>query len=107
MPRSSSPQGRSSAEQRQAISSHPHYGPSGTFTGFDIARMDASPIDHIFVSDDVTVLRHATLTQQTGGEAAIGSLSGARRPLRRQRLLTTPTFRWPKSAFASSSQPPA
>src|SRR3546814_19671192 len=46
----------------------PHYGPLGTFTGFDIARMDASPIDHIFISDDVTVLRHATLTDQNGGK---------------------------------------
>src|SRR3546814_13395316 len=46
----------------------PHYGPLGTFTGFDIARMDASPIDHIFVSDDVTVLRHATLPDHNGGK---------------------------------------
>jgi endonuclease/exonuclease/phosphatase family metal-dependent hydrolase len=51
-----------------AISRTPHYGPPGTFTGFDIARMDAGPIDHIFVSDDVTVLRHATLTDQNGGK---------------------------------------
>lgn len=50
-----------------AISHTPHFGPLGTFTGFKIEQLDPSPIDHIFVSDGVTVLRHATLTQQTGG----------------------------------------
>ncbi|MFN4172893.1 MAG: hypothetical protein ACK4GW_14175, partial [Pseudorhodobacter sp.] len=30
-----------------------HFGPLGTFTGFQIGRNDASPIDHIFVGDDV------------------------------------------------------
>ena len=50
-----------------AISRTPHFGPLGTFTGFQIERNDPKPIDHIFVGDDVTVLRHATLTQQAGG----------------------------------------
>lgn len=50
-----------------AISRTPHFGPLGTFTGFKIEQLDPSPIDHIFVGDGVTVLRHATLTQQTGG----------------------------------------
>jgi endonuclease/exonuclease/phosphatase family metal-dependent hydrolase len=50
-----------------AISRTPHFGPLGTFTGFKIEQVDPSPIDHIFVGDGVTVLRHATLTQQTGG----------------------------------------
>lgn len=44
-----------------------HFGPLGTFTGFKIDHVEPAPIDHIFVSRDVTVLRHATLTQQTGG----------------------------------------
>ena len=35
---------------------------------FSAARVEPSPIDHIFVGDGVTVLRHATLTQQTGGK---------------------------------------
>lgn len=60
--------GKGALRDSRTISRTPHYGPPGTFTGFDIARMDASPIDHIFVSDDVTVLRHATLTDQNGGK---------------------------------------
>lgn len=51
-----------------AISRTPHFGPLGTFTGFKIDHVAPSPIDHIFVSDDATVLRHATLTHQTGGK---------------------------------------
>lgn len=51
-----------------AISRTPHFGPLGTFTGFKIDHVAASPIDHIFVSDGVAVLRHATLTQQVGGK---------------------------------------
>lgn len=50
------------------ISRTPHFGPSGTFTAFRIEQVEPSPIDHIFVSEGVTVLRHATLTQQTGGK---------------------------------------
>lgn len=60
--------GEGALRDSRTVSRTPHYGPLGTFTGFDIARMDASPIDHIFVSDDVAVLRHATLTDQTGGK---------------------------------------
>jgi len=50
------------------ISRTPHFGPLGTFTAFKIAQVEPAPIDHIFVSDDVAVLRHATLTQQIGGK---------------------------------------
>ncbi len=50
------------------ISRTPHFGPLGTFTAFKIDQVAPSPIDHIFVSDDVAVLRHATLTQQIGGK---------------------------------------
>lgn len=46
----------------------PHFGPLGTFNAFRIEQNEAHPIDHIFVSDGVNVLRHATLTQQTGGK---------------------------------------
>jgi endonuclease/exonuclease/phosphatase family metal-dependent hydrolase len=45
----------------------PHYGPAGTFTGFKVTQAQAGAIDHIFVSDGVTVLRQATLTDQTAG----------------------------------------
>lgn len=50
------------------ISRTPHFGPLGTFTAFKIEQVEPSPIDHIFVSTDVAVLRHATLTQQSGGK---------------------------------------
>lgn len=50
------------------ISRTPHFGPLGTFTAFKVEQVEPAPIDHIFVSDAVTVLRHATLTQQTGGK---------------------------------------
>lgn len=60
--------GKGALRDSRTISRTPHYGPLGTFTGFKIAQMDPSPIDHIFVSNDVTVLRHATLTDQNGGK---------------------------------------
>lgn len=50
-----------------AITRTPHFGPLGTFNGFKIAEAQASPIDHIFVSPGIAVLRHATLTQHDGG----------------------------------------
>ena len=60
--------GKGALKDSRIISRTPHYGPLGTFTGFKIAQMEPSPIDHIFVSDDVTILRHATLTDQNGGK---------------------------------------
>ena len=60
--------GKGALKDSRVISRTPHYGPLGTFTGFKIAQMDPSPIDHIFVSDGVKVLRHATLTDQAGGK---------------------------------------
>src|SRR3546814_13168054 len=60
--------GQGALHDSRTVSRTPHYGPLGTFTGFDIARMDASPIAHIFVSDDVAVLSHATLTDQNRSE---------------------------------------
>ncbi len=50
------------------LSRTPHYGPRGTFTNFQITRLTDHPIDHIFVGDGITVLRHATLSDQTGGK---------------------------------------
>jgi endonuclease/exonuclease/phosphatase family metal-dependent hydrolase len=60
--------GRIALYDTLAISRTPHFGPLGTFTGFKIEQNEASPIDHIFVGEGVAVLRHATLTQQTGGK---------------------------------------
>lgn len=52
----------------RTISRTPPFGPRGSFTGFRIDADEADPIDHIFVSDDVVVERHATLTQQQAGK---------------------------------------
>ena len=58
---------RSGLADTRTIAQAPPFGPTGTFTGFDIARNAAEPIDHILVSDRFAVLRHATITQHWGG----------------------------------------
>lgn len=45
----------------------PPYGPPGTFTGFDITRAAAMPIDHIFVTPEFAVESYAVITQHWGG----------------------------------------
>lgn len=45
----------------------PPYGPPGTFTGFDITKAPALPIDHIFATPAFTVERYAVITQHWGG----------------------------------------
>jgi endonuclease/exonuclease/phosphatase family metal-dependent hydrolase len=40
----------------------PHYGPEGTWATFDVASGIGNQIDFIFVSPQILVLRHATLT---------------------------------------------
>ncbi len=49
----------------KTVSIHPHQGPSGTFTGFQQAEDE--PIDYIFITRGVTVLNHATLSDQFDG----------------------------------------
>ena len=39
----------------------PHYGPAGTYTGFEVTQPERR-IDYIFCSPELTVNRHATLT---------------------------------------------
>jgi endonuclease/exonuclease/phosphatase family metal-dependent hydrolase len=51
----------------RALSQSPPYGPEGTLTLFDINRADEEPIDHVFVGAGFDVLRHAVITQHTGG----------------------------------------
>src|SRR3546814_12669674 len=62
----------------QDISRTPHFGPTGTFTAFKIEQVEPSPIDHIFDGDGVTVLRHATLTQQERYEEGREGKGGVR-----------------------------
>jgi endonuclease/exonuclease/phosphatase family metal-dependent hydrolase len=59
--------GRSGLANTRTISRSPPYGPTGTFTAFDITRNADEPIDHIFVSEGLGVIRHATITQHWGG----------------------------------------
>ena len=54
----------------QKISKTPHYGPTGTFTGFRSAERNDEPIDYIFVKNGVEVLRHATFSQTWRGRFA-------------------------------------
>src|SRR3546814_591326 len=54
-------------QDTQDISRTPHFGPDGTVTGFKNEQLAGSPIDHLFVTDGVAVLRHAKITKQTGG----------------------------------------
>lgn len=50
------------------VSRLPHHGMVSTFTGFDARTLEPGQrIDHIFVSDGVTVLRHGTLTDFRDG----------------------------------------
>ncbi len=49
------------------ISNTPHFGPEGTFSGFEAKERDNEPIDHIFVSEGIKVLKHATLSGTWGG----------------------------------------
>jgi endonuclease/exonuclease/phosphatase family metal-dependent hydrolase len=50
-----------------AISRQPHHGPDGTFNAFKVVGYASEPIDYIFVSDGITVLNHATLTDSFNG----------------------------------------
>jgi len=49
------------------VSATPHYGPSGTFNGFQNKELDHEPIDYIFIRGKIKVLRHATLSQTWQG----------------------------------------
>jgi len=49
------------------VSAAPHYGPNGTFTGFEQKEVRNQPIDYIFTKNRVKVLQHATLSQSWEG----------------------------------------
>ena len=51
----------------KAVTATPHYGPTGTFTGFAAKEKDDDPIDYIFIKNGFKVLKHATLSQSWGG----------------------------------------
>jgi len=52
------------------ISITPHYGPTGTFNGFQSKERDDDPIDYIFLKGKWKVWKHATLSQTWQGRFA-------------------------------------
>jgi endonuclease/exonuclease/phosphatase family metal-dependent hydrolase len=52
------------------ISRTPHYGPTGTFNGFQSKERNDLPIDYIFLKGKWKVLNHATLSQTWNGRFA-------------------------------------
>ena len=54
----------------KAISATPHYGPTGTFTGFQSKERDDQPIDYIFITKKWKALKHATISQSWNGRFA-------------------------------------
>ena len=51
----------------KAVSSTPHYGPEGTFNGFQSKETANQPIDYIFIKNGPKVQQHASLSQTWGG----------------------------------------
>ena len=51
----------------KALSATGHFGPTGTFNGFQAKETSEQPIDYIFLNKKITVLQHATLSQTWGG----------------------------------------
>lgn len=45
------------------ISVMPHYGPAGTFNAFTNKEVDDKAIDHIFIKNKLTALKHATISE--------------------------------------------
>jgi endonuclease/exonuclease/phosphatase family metal-dependent hydrolase len=52
------------------ISQTPHYGPTGTFNGFQSKEEHDQPIDYIFLKGKWNVLSHASISQTWGGRFA-------------------------------------
>jgi endonuclease/exonuclease/phosphatase family metal-dependent hydrolase len=51
----------------RAVSNQQPHGPKGTFNGFNTRYISAEPIDYIFVSDGISVLKHGTLAELIDG----------------------------------------
>jgi endonuclease/exonuclease/phosphatase family metal-dependent hydrolase len=51
----------------KSVSATPHYGPTGTFNGFQSQETGDLPIDYIFIKNGVKVLKHATLSETWKG----------------------------------------
>lgn len=51
----------------KSISATGHYGPTGTFNGFQSKEVDNEPIDYIFLKNGGRVIKHATFSQSWEG----------------------------------------
>jgi endonuclease/exonuclease/phosphatase family metal-dependent hydrolase len=51
----------------KSISATAHYGPTGTFNGFQSKEVDGDPIDYIFLKNGGRVVKHATFSQSWNG----------------------------------------
>lgn len=51
----------------KTLSQSGHYGPAGTFNGFQPKEISDQPIDYIFLNRPMTILQHATLSQTWSG----------------------------------------
>lgn len=54
----------------KAISQTPHFGPVGTFNGWNIAEMENQPIDYIFLKGKFNILKHASISETWEGRYA-------------------------------------
>lgn len=54
----------------KTISATPHYGPTGTFNGFQSKERDDDPIDYIFIKGKWKVMTHATISETWQGRFA-------------------------------------
>jgi endonuclease/exonuclease/phosphatase family metal-dependent hydrolase len=61
---------RLSLTDSKELSQTPHYGPTGTFTGFQSKERNDQPIDYIFLKGNWKVLTHATISQTWMGRFA-------------------------------------
>ncbi|PSL48777.1 endonuclease/exonuclease/phosphatase family metal-dependent hydrolase [Chitinophaga niastensis] len=54
----------------KTISQTPHFGPVGTFNGWQISEMEDKPIDYIFLKGKFGVSKHASISETWGGRYA-------------------------------------
>lgn len=53
--------------ETREISRAKHYGPEGTFNGFQSKEINDKAIDHIFIKKNLQVLKHATISESWNG----------------------------------------
>jgi len=51
----------------KSITKLPHYGPDGTFNGFRSKEITEKAIDHIFMKNNIVVLKHGTISESWNG----------------------------------------